>query len=88
MFISIIGKMLETDKLDFEQWEQIVNKGLELAYNQTISAFHEIAKNEIDDGKRFNAIKVLQENGEIDEEMKKNIIETEKDEKILELLKN
>lgn len=87
-FGDVIGKMLETDKLDYEQWEQVVNKGLELAYDQTIFALHEIAKNETDDGKRFNAIRVLHENGEIDEEMKKSIIENEKDEAILELLKN
>jgi hypothetical protein len=86
-FGDVIGKMLETDKLDYEQWEQVVNKGLELAYDQTILALHEIAKNETDNDRRFNAIRVLHENGEIDEEMKKSIIENTKDEAILELLK-
>jgi len=87
-FGDIVGKLLEAEQLDFDQWEQVVNKGLELAYDQTISALHKIAKNETDDGKRFNAIRVLHENGEIDEETKKSIIENEKDEEVLELLKN
>jgi hypothetical protein len=87
-FGDIIKTLLEADELDFEQWEQVVNKGLELAYDQTILALHEIAKNETDSGRIFNAIRVLHENGEIDEEMKKSIIKNEKDEDILELLKN
>ncbi|MBU0546325.1 hypothetical protein KKA13_03670 [Patescibacteria group bacterium] len=87
-FGDIIGILLEAEQRDFDQWTQVVNKGLELAYDQTISALHEIAKIETDDGKRFNTIRVLHENGEIDEEAKKSIIESEKDEEILELLKN
>ena len=87
-FGDIVGTLLEAEQLDFDQWEQIVNKGLELAYDQTVSALHMIVKNETDDGRRFNAIRVLHENGEIDEEMKKRMIENEEDESILELLKN
>jgi hypothetical protein len=87
-FGDVVGTLLEAEQLDFDQWEQVVNKGLELAYDQTIFALHEIAKNETDDGRRYNAIRVLHENGEIDEEMIKSIIENEKDEAILELLKN
>jgi len=87
-FGDVVGTLLEAEQLDFDQWEQVAKKGLELAYDQTILALHEIAKNETDDGKRFNAIRILHENGEIDEEMKKSIIENEKDEAILELLKN
>lgn len=87
-FGEVIGEMLASDNLDFEQWEQVVQKGLDLAYSQTIEALKLISQNEIDNGKRFNAIRVLQENGEIDEERKKSIIETEKDKEILELLKN
>lgn len=85
-FGDIIGTLLEAEQLDSDQWTQVVNKGLELAYNQTISALLTLAKNESEDGRRFNAIRVLHENGEIDEEMKKSIIESEKDEEILELL--
>ena len=87
-FGDIIGTLLEAEELDFDQWTQIMNKGLEFVYSQTIAALHKIAKNETDDGRRFNAIRVLQENGEIDEEMKKRIIEKETDSEILELLSN
>jgi len=87
-FGDIIGTMLEAEELDFDQWTQIVNKGLDLVYSQTIAAFHKIAKNETDDGRRFNAIRVLQENGEIDEETRKSIIEKETDAEILDLLNN
>lgn len=87
-FGDVVDILLEAELLDFDQWEQVANKGLELAYDQTILALHEIAKNETDDGRRSNAIRVLHENGEIDEEMKKSIIENETDEAILELLKN
>lgn len=55
---------------------------------QTISALYTIAKNENDDHRRFNAIRVLQENSEIDEEIRKSIIEKETDAEILELLNN
>lgn len=87
-FGDIIGTLFEAEELDFDQWTQIVNKGLEFVYSQTIAALHKIAKNETDDGRRFNAIRVLQENGEIDEEMRKSIIEKETDSEILELLSN
>ncbi len=66
-FGDIIKTLLEAEQLDFEQWTQVVNKGLELAYDQTILALHEIAKNETDDGKRFNAKRILEENGINDE---------------------
>ena len=86
-FGDVIDSLLEAEQIDFEKWEQIVNKGLELAYDQTISALHNLMKSEGGGDKRFNAIRILNENGEIDEEMKKCIIECEKDEDILELLK-
>lgn len=87
-FGDVVGTLLEAEQLDFDQWEQVVNKGLEFAHNQTILALRELAINDIGDGKRFNVIRILDENGEIDEEMKKSIIENEKDEEILELLKS
>lgn len=68
---DIIATLIGAKQLDFVQWTQVVSKGLELAYDQTISALHELAKNETDDDKRFNAIRILQENGKIDEDMKK-----------------
>lgn len=84
-FGNVVGILLEAEQIDFDQWGQVVNKGLELAYDQTISALINFLKNGTDKGKRFNAIRVLHENGEIDEEMKKSIIENNKDEEILEL---
>jgi hypothetical protein len=66
-FGDIIKTLLQAEQLDFEQWTQVVNKGLELAYDHTILALHEIAKNETDDGKRFNANRILEENGINDE---------------------
>ncbi len=64
-FGDIIETLLVAEQLDFEQWEQVVSKGVELAYDQTIAALHNLTKNEIDDNRRFNAIRVLQENGEM-----------------------
>jgi hypothetical protein len=87
-FGDVVGSLLEAEQLDFDQWEQIVNKGLELAYDKTILALKNLVKNEIDGGKRFNAIRFLQENGEIDEGIRKSILEKESNEEILELLKN
>lgn len=87
-FGDIIGNLLEAEQLGFDQWEQVVNKGLELSYDQVVVALRSIAVNDLDDGKRFNAIRVLQENGEIDEEFKKSIINNEKGTEILEILKN
>lgn len=86
-FGDIIGTLLEAEKFDFEQWIQVLNKGLEISHDQTIPVLHEIAINEIHDGKRFNAIHILHENDEINEEMKKNIMKKETDEVILALFK-
>lgn len=64
-FGDVIGKMLETDKLDFEQWNQVLNKGLELAYDQTI---FELKYIETIDGfnqkKKSKATSILQDIGE------------------------
>lgn len=66
-FGDVIGTLLEAQQIDFDQSKQIISKGLELAYEQTISALHAIAKNNLDCGRRFHALRVLDENGEIDE---------------------
>lgn len=64
-FGDVVSKMLETDKLDYEQWGQVVNKGLELAYDQTIFELKYMATSkEFDEGKRYNADKILRDNGE------------------------
>jgi len=86
-FGDIIGTLLEAENLDFEQWEQVVEKGFDLAHSQTIEALKLISQSELDEGRRFNAIRVLHENGGIDEEMRKSMIEKETDAEILELLK-
>lgn len=43
-FGDIVGTLLEANQLDFDQWEQVVRKGLELAYDQTIAALQIISK--------------------------------------------
>lgn len=67
-FGDVIGTLLEAEQLDFDQWTQIANKGLEFAYNHTVLALQEISKNDLDEGKRFNAKRILQENG-VEEEL-------------------
>jgi hypothetical protein len=64
-FGDVTGKMLETDKLDFEQWEQVVNKGLELAYEQTIFELKYIETIDgFDQKKKSKATSILQDVGE------------------------
>lgn len=64
-FGDIIGKMLETDKLDYKQWEQVVNKGLELAYEQTIFELKYIETIDgFDSKKKSKATSILQDVGE------------------------
>jgi len=64
-FGDIVGTLLEAEQLDFDQWEQIVNKGLELAYDQTIFELkYIVASDNFDDGKKFNADRILRENNE------------------------
>jgi hypothetical protein len=65
-FIDVIGKMLETDKLDIYQWQQVVSKGLELIYDQTISLLQDFIKITLNDEKRLFAIRFLTDNGEND----------------------
>jgi len=64
-FGDVIGDLLQAENLDFEQWEQVVNKGLELAYDQTIFELKLIASSdEFDEDKKFNADRILRENSE------------------------
>ncbi len=64
-FGDVIGKMLQTDKLDYEQWEQVVNKGLELAYEQTIFELKYIETIDgFDQKKKSKATSILQDVGE------------------------
>jgi hypothetical protein len=41
-FGDIIGTLLTTGQLDFDQWTQVANKGLEISYDQTILALQYI----------------------------------------------
>ncbi len=62
---EIINRLLESGKLSFEQWEQVVNKGLELNYDQTIFELKYIASSDkFDESKKYNADRILRENGE------------------------
>ena len=54
-FSDIVGILLEANSLDFDQWEQVVNKGLELSYNQTILVPIVRAENDLDSNKNFRA---------------------------------
>lgn len=64
-FGEVVGKMLASDNLDFDQWRQIVNKGLELTYDQAIEALRQISRNDLN-GRRSDAVRILAENGEIE----------------------
>jgi len=66
-FGDVISTLLESDKLDEEQWYQVVGKGLELSYNETISALRYILINDLDKDRRANALIILQKEGDIDE---------------------
>lgn len=87
-FGDIIHTLLSSEELDFDQWQQVVNKGLEISYDKTILSLLEISKNKQDEGKMFNVIRVLYENSEIDEGMKNDILKNENDQDIIELLNN
>jgi hypothetical protein len=64
-FGDVVGVLLEAEQLDFDQWERVVNKGLELAYNQTIVELkYIVASDSFDDGKKYNADRILRENNE------------------------
>jgi hypothetical protein len=64
-FGDVVGDIISAENLDFEQWSQVVNLGLERAYDQTIFELKFIASSdEFDEGKRYNADKILRENNE------------------------
>lgn len=86
-FGDIVGILLKADKLDLEQWKQILGNGLAWAEDQTFLALRDISTVTPDRAKRFNAVKVLHENAKIDNELRKSLQETEKRKEILDLLK-
>lgn len=63
-FGDIIGLFLEAERFDIDQWTQIVNKGLELAYDQTVIVLS-LSKG-FDQVKINKAFKILQDmNGKL-----------------------
>ncbi len=64
-FGDVMETFLHTKQLDFEQWEQIVNKGLVLAYDQTIFELKYIETIDgFDRKKKAKATNILQDIGE------------------------
>lgn len=59
-FGSIIQKVLESELLTFEQWEQFIQKGLDNCYEETIQALEYISRNNQDESKVFNARQKLE----------------------------
>lgn len=64
----------EEEFIFFDQLEYLVNKGLEFAYKDTISALRIRVLNEVDDDKRVYLVRTLVENNEIDQVLKKKIL--------------
>ena len=66
-FGDTVGGLLKSEKLNFEQFEQVVNKGLELSYNQTIFEIKSITfSNDFDVIKKDFLYKTLKENNQED----------------------
>lgn len=59
-FGSVIQKILESELLTFEQWEQFIQKGLDNCYEETIQALEYISRNNQDESKMFNARQKLE----------------------------
>ena len=85
-FGDIVGSLFESPNLDFEQWNEIADMGLGFAHDQTVNALRTSALNNTDLGQRFNAIRVLSENDELDIDLKNQIRQNETASDILALL--
>lgn len=85
---NIIKDLLEDEKLNNEQWLQMIDKGLEYAYGKTIIYLKDAAQCNVNSGKRFDAINLLNRNGELDDELKAFLLAHEDDDGVIELLKN
>jgi hypothetical protein len=59
-FGSVIQKILESELLTFEQWEQFIQKGLDNCYEETIQALEYISRNNQDESRVFNARQKLE----------------------------
>ena len=83
---DVVGIFLKSKKINLEQLNQAVNKGLELAYDQTVQELKVYAVNGADIKRRFNSIKLLDENGELNGSLKKQILKKKTNPAILALL--
>lgn len=59
-FGSVIQKILESESLTFEQWEQFIQKGLDYCYEETIQALKYISHNSQDEAKSFSVKQKLE----------------------------
>jgi hypothetical protein len=62
---DVIKKLLDSKKISFEQWQQVINKGIEVSYDQTILVLRSIIVKKSKNRKISKAIQILRENGEI-----------------------
>ena len=85
-FGDVVGNLVESPNLDSKQWNEIVDMGLEFAYDQTGHVLRTNAINNTGLGQRFNTVKVLSENYALDMDLKNQIRQNETDPKILALL--
>lgn len=85
-FGDMISNFLLSKKLNIEQWQQVVDKGLEIATQSTIVALRMIAISGAPNNKRFIAIKILLDQDEINEEFKQRLVNCKNTKKIIKLL--
>ena len=85
-FGDVVGNLFESPKLDSKQRDEIVNMGLGFAHDQTVHALRTSAITNTDPGRRFNAVRALVENYELDIDLKNQIRQNETDPDILALL--
>lgn len=62
-FGDIVEGLLKSEKINSDQWDQIVNKGIEISYEKTFAAIRNIEKNDLDSNRRLKATRILRENG-------------------------
>jgi len=54
-FGSVILEILRSDLLTFEQWEQVISKGIDICYEDTIHVLKYLSENDYDEGRKFQA---------------------------------
>lgn len=74
------------DSVPFEDWESFVGRCLREKHRAAVKLLRWTAQSHADDGSRFNAIRILQENSLLDEEFQRELLQRERDPEILELL--